>query len=83
MKMILPPITVYSRDLTNARAAIIDYFKDDFISTMNVDEQCVHFTFRKVDTNSHLEQIVNDLALGITFSYKKQIYKIHTQYFDI
>jgi hypothetical protein len=81
--MILPPITVYSTHLGNARAAIMDYMKGDFISTMNIDEQCVHFTFHKVDSTPDLEKVVHDLAMGITFMYQSHVYTIHTQYFDI
>lgn len=62
---------------------MIHYLQDDVIATMNVDEQCVHFTFRSTEPNPHLKQIVNDLALGIEFVYQGATYKMHTQYFDI
>lgn len=81
--MILPPITVYASNLSNVRAALVEFLKGDFISTLNVDEQCVYVTFRNVAPTPHLEQVVNDLARGITFLYQDQKYKIHTQYFDI
>jgi hypothetical protein len=79
--MIPPPVTVYSTDLTHAREALADYMKGDYISNMNMDEQCVYFNFRKVDTTPHLEQFVHDLALGIVFTYNERTYTIHTQYF--
>jgi|LauGreDrversion4_2_1035121.scaffolds.fasta_scaffold01757_7 hypothetical protein len=81
--MILPPITVYAANLKHVREAVIHYLKSDFISVMNADEQCVYFTFHKVDSTPHLEEVVHDLARGITFMYRDQQYKIHTQYFDI
>jgi hypothetical protein len=81
--MILPPITVYASNLTHVRAAVVDFVKGDFISTLNMDEQCVYVTFRNVATTPHLEEVVQDLARGITFMYQDQTYKIHTQYFDI
>jgi len=81
--MILPPITVYASNLSNVREALIDYLKGDYISTMNVDEQCVHFTFHNIQPTPHLVNIVHDLSLGIDFTYNNHTYKIHTQYFDI
>jgi hypothetical protein len=81
--MILPPITVYASNLANVREAVVNFVKGDFISTLNVDEQCVYVTFRNVAATPHLESVVHDLARGITFMYQDQKYKIHTQYFDI
>ncbi len=81
--MILPPITLYSSNLSNARAAMLYYLQHDVIATMNIDERCVHFTFRSVEPNPRLTQIVNDLAMGIEFVYQEATYKMHTQYFDI
>jgi hypothetical protein len=81
--MILPPITVYSANLENARDALTHHLKEDIISTMSMDEQCVHFTFRNVEPSPLLRKMVNDLALGIEFVYQGTTYKLHTQYFDI
>jgi len=81
--MILPPMVVYGKNLSNAKEAIIAYMGTDCIKSCNVDEQCVFLTFKETDTNERLRQMVADLTYGITITYKEGHYKLHTQYFDI
>lgn len=81
--MILPPMVAYTKNLGDAKTAMVAYLGVDCIQSCSVDEQCVFFTFKNTEPTPQLKAVVDNLAYGIRFTYEGHQYNLQTQYFDI